>query len=120
MADYLSSIKTILSSCMSGSGLVALGTKPETSGSMLAINYNVISEVPAYDQNQSKLADTARIQIDIWGSNFKKVKSLKETVAQQLNFNCSNFLTSYPDSSFSVKDEETKLWRWSLDYIILN
>ena len=116
MADKLTTLKTVLSS-ISGSPLVYALEKPANKNDNCIV-YNLISENPIHSLDKTKLASKDRVQVDAWGTTFKKAKDLGEKVKTALDVNDSDFMCSYMIDGKLTKELDTGIFRYILDFYI--
>jgi hypothetical protein len=115
MSDKLQTLLNVLNS-LSGSPVVVALEKPQNKPNCIV--YNVISEQPIHSIDKTLLAEKTHVQLDIWGDSMTKVMTLTTAVKSKLDINNTDFILCYEDNGFLVKDSESNLFRYVIDFYI--
>jgi hypothetical protein len=113
MSDKLQDLANFLHN-LSGSPVVGFCEKPQ--GVDNCIVFKQISCNPIH--TSSSKIEVARMQIDAYGATDVLSRSLAETIKTALDGNTTNFRLGFLINDFTIKDQETQLFRSILEFQI--
>ena len=110
------SVETTMANILvTGGSSVLFAQKPIDNNSCIV--YHVLSDIPVRDVNRGTYRFKKHIQLDVYGTTENQINTSASFVINSLENNGS-FVNANMVSAFPMKDVESKIYVYKIDYIL--